>query len=127
MVSEERKYTRTHEWVRSEGGRLVVGITDYAQNALGDITFVELPAVGASVFKGRECAVIESVKAATEIFAPVTGDVAEVNLALEDAPEKVNGDPFGEGWIFKLTNFEPGELEELMDHSEYERHLESEQ
>ncbi len=127
MASEERKYTKTHEWVQAEGDSLTVGITDYAQNALGDITFIELPAVGRRISRGQECAVIESVKAATEIFAPVTGDVAEVNEALNDAPEKVNQDPYGEGWIFKLKGFEPSEMQELMDGTEYERHLESEQ
>ena len=127
MASDKRKYTRTHEWIRVEGDRLVVGVTDYAQNAMGDVTFIELPTVGERVSRGQQCAVIESVKAATEIFAPVTGDVAEVNEALNETPEKVNEDPYGEGWIFELENFASDEMEELMDTSGYERHLESEQ
>jgi glycine cleavage system H protein len=101
-----------------------VGITDHAQNSLGDITFVELPTVGEAVKKGDECAVIESVKAASDIYSPATGIISEVNSAVEDSPETINKDPYGDGWIFRLENME--EAGELVSADEYEKNLDSE-
>ena len=108
-------YTEDHEWIAVEGGSATVGITDYAQAQLGDIVFVELPAPGATVAKGGEAAVVESVKAASDVFAPVTGTVSEANGALEEDPALVNSSPQGDGWFFKLTLADPAELEGLMD------------
>jgi len=108
-------YTEDHEWISVEGGAATVGITDYAQAQLGDIVFVELPAPGATVAKGGEAAVVESVKAASDVFAPVTGTVSEANGALEEDPALVNSSPQGDGWFFKLTLADPAELEGLMD------------
>ena len=119
-------YSKTHEWVKIEGSTATVGITDHAQQALGDITFVELPKVGASVRKDAPCAVIESVKAASDINAPVSGKVSEINESLETAPESVNGDPYGEGWIFKLSNVNAADAAGLMDAAAYDAFVESE-
>ena len=127
MASDDRKYTKSHEWVKIEGDLAVVGITDHAQEELGDITFVELPEVDESVTRGDECAEIESVKAASEIFAPVDGVVAEVNEDLEDAPETVNQSPFDKGWIFKLKEFSPEQVDGLLDAAAYKKVLEKEE
>ena len=113
------KYSREHEWVRVEGQRAVVGITDFAQSQLGDVVFVELPAVGATLVAGKRFSVVESVKAVSDIFAPVNGKVLEINEALNDAPEKVNQDPYGEGWIAVIEWTSPGDLAELMDSEAY--------
>jgi glycine cleavage system H protein len=121
MSKSSLRYTNTHEWARIEGSVAVVGITDYAQHALGDITYVELPAVGRKVTKGQPCGVIESVKAASDLFAPLSGEVIEINTALEQAPEKVNQSPHDEGWMYKLTGFDPREFESLMDGDAYDR------
>ncbi|MBN1656037.1 MAG: glycine cleavage system protein GcvH [Deltaproteobacteria bacterium] len=126
MVSEECLYTKTHEWVRIEGELAVVGITDHAQRALGDITFIELPQLHVEVERGKECATIESVKAASDIYAPISGEVFEVNASLEGAPEKINHDPYGEGWIFKLKDYNRNHLSSLLNASAYEAFLESE-
>lgn len=107
-------YTEDHEWISVEGGTATVGITDYAQAQLGDIVFVELPAPGTTVSKGGEAAVVESVKAASDVFAPVTGTVSEANGALEGDPALVNSAPEGDGWFFKLTLADAAELEGLM-------------
>jgi len=112
-------YTQDHEWIAVEGGTATVGITDYAQAQLGDIVFVELPAPGTNVAKGGEAAVVESVKAASDVYAPVTGTVSEANAALEDDPALVNSAPEGNGWFFKLALADPAELEGLMDAAEY--------
>lgn len=112
-------YTDEHEWISVEGGTATVGITDYAQAQLGDIVFVELPALGGNVTKGGEAAVVESVKAASDVFAPVTGTVSAVNAALEDDPALVNSAPEGEGWFFKLALTDPSELDGLMDAGAY--------
>lgn len=121
-------YTEDHEWVRVEGpeGGLTgtVGISDYAQKQLGDVVFVELPEVGASFAKGDEAAVVESVKAASEVYAPVSGEVTEVNAALETAPETVNASPGGEGWFLKLKLSEASELKGLMDEAKYKTYCE---
>ena len=112
-------YTDEHEWIAVEGGTATVGITDYAQAQLGDIVFVELPALGANIEKGGEAAVVESVKAASDVFAPVTGTISEVNAALEEDPALVNSAPETGGWFFKLALADPSELEGLMDAAEY--------
>jgi glycine cleavage system H protein len=119
----ETRYTDQHEWVRVEGGEATVGITRYATEQLGDVVFVELPKLGHALAKGAEAAVVESVKAASEVYAPVSGSVAAVNEALNDDPAKVNGDPEGEGWFFKLNLSDPGELSALMTPDKYEAYV----
>jgi glycine cleavage system H protein len=114
------RYTKDHEYVRLDGNVATVGITDYAQSQLGDIVFVELPAIGRKVEKGAEAAVVESVKAASEVYAPVSGEVIEVNRALESDPAKVNSDPLGEGWFVKLKVTERDQFEALMDKAAYD-------
>ena len=115
------RFTKDHEWTRVEGGEAVVGITDYAQSQLGDVVFVEVPAAGKELTAGDEAAVVESVKAASEVYAPVSGTVVEGNSALPDAPETVNSDPLGKGWFFKLKLSNPGELDGLMDQAAYDK------
>jgi len=115
----ETKYTKDHEWVRIEGGVATVGITAYAAEQLGDVVFVELPAVGKSVTKGGEAAVVESVKAASEVYAPLSGEVVEVNAGLEAEPAKVNAEPTGGGWFLKLKLKNPAEANELMSETQY--------
>jgi glycine cleavage system H protein len=112
-------FTREHEWIAVEGDVAKVGITDYAQAQLGDIVFVEVPAAGTTVAKGKEAAVVESVKAASDIYAPVSGEIVEGNAALEGDPALANTAPETEGWFFKLTLSDPGELEGLMDETAY--------
>ena len=113
------KYSKEHEWVRLEANRAVIGITDYAQSQLGDIVFVELPAVGAKIVSGKRFSVVESVKAVSDIFAPVGGTIVSVNETLNDAPEKVNQDPYGEGWIAIVELADSSELAGLMDDRAY--------
>jgi len=124
MMPDDRKYTKSHEWIKVDGDEALVGITDYAQSALGDITYVELPDVGHPVETGEESGVIESVKAASDIFAPVSGEISEVNLHLEDEPEIINRDPYDDGWIFKMKEFEEDEVEALLDAPDYRALLE---
>ncbi|QJU59501.1 glycine cleavage system protein GcvH [Sphingomonas sp. AP4-R1] len=112
-------YTREHEWIAVEGDVATVGITDYAQSQLGDIVFVEVPSAGTQVAKGKEAAVVESVKAASDIYAPVSGEIVEGNAALEGDPALANTAPEGEGWFFKLTLSDTSELEGLMDETAY--------
>lgn len=118
------RYSKDHEWVRMEGDDAVVGISDYAQEQLGEIVFVELPDVGKKLEKGDEAAVIESVKAASEVYTPVSGEVSEVNGELNAAPARVNTDATGEGWLFKMALSDPGELDELMDEGDYKAYVE---
>jgi len=118
------KFTKEHEWVRVEGDIGTVGITDYAQAQLGDVVYVELPEVGRKVTKGGDAAVVESVKAASEVYAPVSGEVVEVNNDLTGNPALVNSSPEGEGWFFKLKLADPGELAELMDEAAYRKFVE---
>ena len=118
-------YTKEHEWVRIEGNKGVVGITDYAQGHLGDITYVEVPEVGKSVQQFKALASIDSVKAASDIYAPLSGSVSEVNGGLEAAPEKVNKDPYGSGWIAKIEIKDADEIKNLMDSKKYKEYLES--
>lgn len=119
------KYTKEHEWIRVEEGVGVVGITEYAQEQLGDIVYVELPEVGAGMTKGAEAAVVESVKAASEVYAPVGGEVTEVNQNLADNPGTVNTDAMGEGWFFKMKIADTGEVARLMDGVDYQEYVES--
>jgi glycine cleavage system H protein len=112
-------FTREHEWVRVEGDTATVGISNHAQEALGDIVFAEVPEAGRQVSKGQEAAVVESVKAASDVYAPVSGQVVEGNQALADDPSIVNSDPEGEGWFFKIKLGNPGELDGLMDEAAY--------
>jgi glycine cleavage system H protein len=120
-------YTRDHEWVRIDGDLVVVGITDYAQSQLGDVVYVELPEIGRRVEQGKEAAVVESVKAASEVYAPVSGEVVEVNEALAADPARVNADPIGEGWFIKLRLDDPKQLDTLMDEEAYKRFVEEQQ
>ncbi|MWD27242.1 glycine cleavage system protein GcvH [Aquicoccus sp. SCR17] len=113
------KYTEEHEWLRVEDDVVVVGITEYAAEQLGDVVFVELPEVGQTVSKDDECVVIESVKAASDILAPIDGEVTEVNEALVEDPGKVNEDPTGDAWFFKLKAADPSQMDELMDEAAY--------
>src|SRR3954466_14350806 len=117
------RYTKDHEYIRIEGDTGIVGITDYAQSQLGDVVYVELPAVGKSVAKSGEAAVVESVKAASEVYAPVAGEVVEINGALEGAPATVNEDAQGRGWFLKLRITNPAELEELLSEADYKAYL----
>ena len=119
-IPSELKYVTSHEWVRKDGNGIVtVGITEHAQALLGDMVFVELPDVDDSITAGEDCAVAESVKAASDIYAPVSGTVVEVNEALEDSPELVNSDAFGEGWLFKVKVADESELDSLLDAEGY--------
>jgi glycine cleavage system H protein len=118
------RFTRDHEWVRLDGDLAVIGITDYAQSQLGDVVYVELPGVGQRVEQGKEAAVVESVKAASEVYAPISGEVAEVNETLAADPAKVNADPLGEGWFMKLRLADPKEFDGLMDEAAYQRFVE---
>jgi len=117
-------FTEDHEWIRVDGGLATVGITDYAQEQLGDVVFVELPSVGKSLKKGDEAAVIESVKAASEVYAPASGEVTESNEAITGEPGTVNSDPMGSGWFFKMKLADPGELAALMDEAAYKSFVE---
>lgn len=116
----EQRYTEDHEWVRIEGDLAVVGITDYAQEQLGDLVHIELPDIDREVERGEDAAVIESVKAAGDVKSPVSGIVVEVNEALEDDPSLINSDPTGDGWVYKLTLSDASELDSLMDEAAYQ-------
>lgn len=117
------RFTKDHEWVLIDGNTATVGITEYAQSQLGDIVFVEVPAAGKDLKAGGDAAVVESVKAASEVYAPISGAVIEGNTSLPDAPETVNTDPQGGGWFFKMSVANPAELEALMDQAAYEKYL----
>ena len=124
---EELKYTASHQWVRAEAdGTATVGITDFAQDELGDVVFVQHPAVGRKVKRGEDCAVVESVKAASDIPAPLAGEIVAVNAALDDAPQKVNEDPYG-AWLFRLKLADPAELAGLLDAAAYQKTVSSKQ
>ncbi len=120
----EERFAEEHEWIRVDGDIAAVGITDFAQKALGDVVYVELPEVGAVLAKDDDAAVVESVKAANEVFTPVSGKIVEVNERLNDDPALVNGDPEGDGWFFKLRLSDPSELGELMTREEYQSFIE---
>ncbi|HUN47987.1 MAG TPA: glycine cleavage system protein GcvH [Stellaceae bacterium] len=114
------KFTKDHEWVRVEGGSATVGITDYAQTQLGDVVYVELPEKGRKLEQGKEAAVVESVKAASEVYAPISGQVTEANAELGGEPGKVNSDPMGAGWFFKMTVADAKQLDAMMDEAQYQ-------
>lgn len=118
-------YSKDHEWVSVDGDIATIGITDYAQSQLGDVVFVELPAVGKALTKGGDAAVVESVKAASEVFAPISGEVTEANGALADEPQKVNEDAEGAAWFVKMTVANASELDELMNEADYKAFVES--
>jgi len=120
----EIRYSQEHEWVRLEGDTATIGITPYAQEQLGDVVFVELPEIGKKVEKGKELAVVESVKAASEVYAPLSGEVVEVNSALSDAPATVNEDALGKGWFAKLKIADKGQFAGLMDDAAYKKYVE---
>ncbi len=125
-IPAELKYRASHEWVRVEGGIATIGITDHAQAAMGDLVYVELPDVGQTVAAGDEAGVVESVKAASDIYAPISGEIVAINDLLEGEPEKVNGDCYGEGWLFKIKIADEAELETLLTADEYQAKLEDE-
>ena len=126
-IPADLRYVETHEWARREAdGTITVGITDHAQDALGDVVYVELPEVDADIVRGDEAAVVESVKAASDIYAPVTGTVVAVNDALDEAPEQVNGEPYGNGWFFRLRPRDAEEFSELLNAEGYQAVLDAE-
>ena len=125
IVPEDLRYSTDHEWARRDDRRVRVGITDYAQDALGDVVFVELPAVGTEIEAGSLLGEVESTKSVSELYAPVTGRVVEVNAALADSPERLNEDPYGEGWICEIELGENGSLDALLDATAYRRLIET--
>ena len=126
LIPEDLKYTSEHEWVREEDENIVVGVTDYAQEALGELVYIELPSEGDEINKGDTFGAVESTKSVSDLFAPLSGEVVEVNDALLDSPELINQDPYGEGWMIKVKPFEPGELSGCMDFEEYTNIVEQE-
>ena len=121
----DRRYSREHEWIATEGASARVGITDYAQDQLGDVVFVQLPDVGLEVVANASCAEVESTKSVSEIYSPVSGVIASVNESLNDEPERLNRDPYGDGWIFTITMADPGELDVLLDAAAYQEMVEA--
>jgi glycine cleavage system H protein len=124
-MMSETKYTEDHEWIRVDGDIGTVGITDYAQGQLGDVVYVELPTKGKTVTQGGDMAVVESVKAASEVYAPVSGEIIDANETLSDKPECINGDAMGAGWFVKLKLADKSQLAKLMDEAQYKKFLES--
>jgi len=116
---DDVRYDESHEWIRSEGDKVKIGITDYAQDQLGDIVFVELPEIGDTFDKGEEFGTVESVKAVSELYLPVAGEVVAINSSLEESPEKVNNAPYGDGWMIEIKAENPPELDDLMDNDAY--------
>ena len=125
-IPEDNRYAKSHEYAHPEGDVALVGITEYAQKELGDVVMVELPAVGTQVDANEEMGTIESVKAVSDLFAPVSGEVIEINETLTDKPELVNTDPYGDGWLVKIRMSDPTELDELMSAEEYDEYIEAE-
>ncbi|ADN74844.1 glycine cleavage system H protein [Ferrimonas balearica DSM 9799] len=126
-IPSELKFTNSHEWVRAEGdGTYTIGISEHAQELLGDMVFVELPDVGDEVNAGEDCAVAESVKAASDVYSPLTGEVVAVNEELEDSPEQVNSDPYGDGWLFRVKASDESELAQLLDAEGYQAVIDEE-
>jgi len=126
-IPVELKYTKTHEWARhNDDGSVTIGITDSAQDQLGDMVYIEVPEVGQAVIAQEACAVVESVKAASDVYAPLTGEVVEVNTGLADTPETVNQDAYGAGWLFRIQPSDAGDLDALMDSEAYAGFLEAE-
>jgi glycine cleavage system H protein len=120
---DDVRYAESHEWTRIDGDKVLVGISDYAQDQLGDIVFVELPEVGDTFNKGEEFGTVESVKAVSELYMPVAGEILAINSSLEDAPEKVNNTPYGDGWMIEVKTDNPSDLDDLMDNNAYLRTL----
>jgi glycine cleavage system H protein len=121
-IPPDLKYAKSHEWARKQAdGTVVIGITDHAQSALGDLVFVEVPKAGRKVAAGEACAVVESVKAASDVYAPISGEVVDANAALANAPETLNQDPYGKGWMFRLKPSNAAELDQLLDVAGYEK------
>jgi glycine cleavage system H protein len=116
------KYQKSHEWARKDGENFIVGISDYAQDSLGDVVFVEFPEVGSTLKKGETFGVVESVKAASDVYMPVGGEILETNAELEDSPEIINEDPFGKGWLLKVKPTDPSEYDSLMSAKDYEEY-----
>jgi len=126
-VPDELKYSKDHEWVRDNGdGTVTVGISDHAQEALGDLVFVEVPEPGRQIAAGEACGVVESVKAASDVYSPLAGEVTAINEALGDAPESINDDPYGEGWIYQMRPSDPAAVAALMDAAAYRALIENE-
>ena len=125
-IPAELRYAASHEWAKVEGGVATVGISDHAQDAMGDLVYVELPEVGQVVAAGDETGVVESVKAASDIYSPVSGEIVEINEALEDEPELVNNVPYGGGWLFKVQLSDEGELDNLLTADQYQAQIDSE-
>ena len=123
---EDLRYTKSHEWARLSGKKAVCGITDFAQHELSDVVYVELPDIGSEVTAGEQCAVVESVKIAADVYAPLSGKVTKINTALDGAPETVNRDPYGAGWFFEIEVGDPAEVKDLMDADKYKAHTEAE-
>ena len=126
MYPENFRYTKEHEWVLVEGDVCTIGITDHAQQELGDIVYVDLPKVGTKVTQGATAGSVESVKAVSDIYAPVSGDVTEINSTLADAPEKLNSDPHGDAWLIKIKLSAPAEMAKLLSADEYQKYIEAE-
>jgi glycine cleavage system H protein len=126
-IDPKARYAKTHEWARQEGSLVVIGVSDYAQHLLSDVVYVELPEVGDKVVKGESLGTVESVKAAEDAYAPISGEVVEVNADLEGTPEWINTDPYGKAWMIKVAPADPAELEALMDAASYEKHVEEEE
>lgn len=123
-IPDHLRYTKDHEWVaETDDGTVLVGITHHAQEALGDLVFVELPEMKRDVEVGDVCAVVESVKAASDVYCPIAGNIAEVNIPLDESPELVNADPYGEGWLYRMTPASPADMEDLLDADAYGRLL----
>jgi len=126
-IPKDLKYTKSHEWVKPNAdGSVTVGITHHAQDLMGDMVFVDLPTAGTQVTSGKECGVVESVKAASDVYAPVSGEIVEANVALSDSPETVNKDPYGSGWMFRLKPANKAEVDALLDAKAYEALVASE-
>jgi glycine cleavage system H protein len=123
MSLDELKFSKDHEWLKQDGDIITMGITDYAQKELGDVVYVELPTIGDTIKKGDACSNVESVKAVSDIYSPISGEVVEVNSSLEDKPENINQDPYGGGWILKVKIENEQELNELMDNQKYNEYI----
>ncbi|MEX2425591.1 MAG: glycine cleavage system protein GcvH [Thermomicrobiaceae bacterium] len=125
-IKSDLRYTKSHEWIKVDGDNVTMGVSDFAQSELGDITYLELPEAGDSVTKGEPLGVIESVKAASDIYSPVTGEIVESNDQVVDAPESVNSSPYGDAWLVKIKLSDPSQVDELMDSDAYEKFVEEE-
>jgi glycine cleavage system H protein len=125
-IKSDRRYTKSHEWVKVDGDTVTMGVTDFAQSELGDITYLELPEPGDSVTKSEPLGVIESVKAASDIYSPVSGEIVEANDSVVDAPESVNSSPYDDAWLVKIKLSDPSQVDELMDSAAYEKFVEEE-